>query len=328
MADRILSTAAYEPSPLSALEEDVAAPVSWTGRPPQTFSMVEAGRKWLGVFSELFKARLTFLVLVTTLVGFYLGARGAVRGWLMFHTLLGTAFVAAGASALNQWWEREYDALMRRTRCRPLPTGQLQPLTVLVIGVVSALTGLLYLAMAVNSTTCLLGAATLLTYVLVYTPLKRVTWLNTAVGAIPGGLPPLMGWTAAQGRLSPEGWTLFGILALWQLPHFMAIAWIYRDEYARAGFRMLPLFDPLGRRTSRHALLQTLALLPLSLCPYFLKMAGPLYVSGAMALGVAFVWFAARFAREVNPTRARQLFLVSILYLPLLLALMSVDKLR
>jgi protoheme IX farnesyltransferase len=283
-------------------------------------------RGWLGVFAELFKARLTFLVLVTTLVGFYMGAHGETAGWLMLHTLLGTALVAAGASALNQWWERDYDACMRRTRSRPLPAGLLQASTVLAIGISCAAAGLVYLAIAVNPATCGLGAASLLSYILLYTPLKRKTWLNTAVGAIPGGLPPLMGWTAAHGRLSAEGWTLFGILALWQLPHFMAIAWIYRDEYARAGFKMLPVIDPSGARTSRHALIQTLLLLPLSLCPYFLGMTGPLYLYGALVLGAAFVWHATRFWREATVTRARQLFLISILYLPVLLVLMAVAR--
>lgn len=285
-------------------------------------------RVWTSIFAELFKVRLTFLVLVTTLVGFYLGARGGMQPLLMLHTLLGTALVAAGASALNQWWERDYDALMRRTRRRPLPAGQLQPLTVLVLGLGFAAAGLVYLGLAVNMATCLLGAASLLTYVLVYTPLKRITWLNTAVGAIPGGLPPLMGWTASHGSLSVEGWTLFAILALWQLPHFMAIAWIYRDEYAGAGFHMLPRVDPTGVRTSRQAFIQTLALLPLSLCPFFLNMTGPIYFAGALLLGIGFAWCGAQFVRQVNVARARQLFLASILYLPLLLVLMAADKIR
>lgn len=356
MADSKLNNAVFEPQAIPGLDQELTMPLRWTGvRPisgaatfsapgalvvtgPETFSpesaerrthsAVAATREWLGIFAELFKARLTFLVLITTLVGFYLGTRGNLHGLLMLHTLLGTALVAGGASALNQWWERDFDSRMRRTRTRPLPTGQLQASTVLGLGVVFAAAGLVYLAWAVNPATSLLGGVSLLTYILVYTPLKRVTWLNTAVGALPGGLPPLMGWTAANGQMSREGWTLFGILALWQLPHFMAIAWIYRDEYAKAGFKMLPLLDASGCRTSRHALVQTLALLPLSLCPFFLKMTGPFYFSGALVLGLVFIWFAAQFARQVTVARARQLFLVSILYLPLLLGLMAVDKLR
>ncbi len=280
------------------------------------------------MYCDLFKIRLTFLVLVTTLVGFYIGSRGTVDYVLMFHTILGTALVASGASALNQLWERDYDARMRRTQDRPLPSGRMQPATVLLVGCVAAAAGLIYLALTAKLTTSLLAAASLVTYVFVYTPLKRVTWLNTAVGAVPGGLPPLIGWAAARGQLDAEGWALFGILALWQLPHFMAIAWIYRDEYARAGFKMLPVIDPGGLRTGRQAVVQTLGLLPVSLCPFVLKLAGPVYLAGALILGLAFLWYALQFARYLTVTRARQLFYVSIIYLPLLLGVMVLDKLK
>jgi len=186
--------------------------------------------------------------------------------------------------------------------------------------------GLGYLGLAVNWLTCLLGACSLLTYVCVYTPLKRVTWLNTAVGAIPGGLPPLMGWTAARGHLSTDGWALFGILAIWQLPHFMAIAWMYRDEYARAGFKMLPVLDPEGQRTGSQAVSHTLALVPVSLCPSLVNLTGPIYFVGALTLGLVFIWAAVQFSRQLTQSRARRLFYVSILYLPLLLGLMVLDK--
>ena len=285
-------------------------------------------KSWVAVYADLFKARLTTLVLLTTLVGFYIGSAGPVDFLLMAHTILGTALVASGAAALNQLWERKYDARMRRTQDRPLPSGRLQPQTVQLIGCVTSIAGLLYLAFAVNVTTSLIGACTLFTYLFVYTPLKRVTWWNTAVGAVPGGLPPLMGWTAARGELSTEGFALFGILALWQLPHFMAIAWIYRDEYARAGFKMLPVVDPEGRRTGRQAVLHTLGLLPVSLCPFWFQLAGPIYLGGALVLGLIFVWFALQFARHLTVSRAKQLFYVSILYLPLLLAVMVLDKLK
>lgn len=289
---------------------------------------VPVEKSWAAVYADLFKARLTLLVLLTTLVGFYIGQRGAVDYLLMLHTILGTALVASGASALNQLWEREYDAKMRRTQDRPLPSGRLQPQFVLVLGCACAAVGLAYLALAVNLLTSVLGASSLLAYLFVYTPLKRVTWLNTAIGAIPGGLPPLMGWTAARGYLSTEGWTLFGILALWQVPHFMAIAWIYRDEYARAGFKMLPVLDPLGRRTGHQAVLHTLGLLPISLCPFLLRLTGPVYFSGALVLGLIFIWLAIQFARSLTLSRARQLFYFSILYLPLLLTVMVLDKLK
>jgi protoheme IX farnesyltransferase len=287
-----------------------------------------AEKSWFAVYSDLFKARLTFLVLLTTLVGFYVGFRGQVDYLLMLHTVLGTALLASGASALNQLLEREYDGRMQRTQSRPLPSGRLTPQTVLIVGASSAATGLVYLALAVNLLTSLLGAVCFISYVFVYTPLKRVTWLNTAVGAIPGALPPLMGWTAAQGQLTSEGWSLFAILAFWQLPHFLAIAWMYREEYAKAGFQMLPVIDPQGHRTGRQALSHTLGLLPVSLSPFLFKLAGPVYLCGALLLGAVFVWCAYRFSRELTKPRARQLFYVSILYLPLLLALMVLDKIK
>jgi protoheme IX farnesyltransferase len=289
-------------------------------------SVAPVEKGWVAIYSELFKARLTCLVLLTTLVGFYLGWRGPMDYALVLNTVLGTALVAAGASALNQLCERKYDARMRRTQDRPLPSGRMQPITALLVGCGTALAGFAYLAFAVNPATSLLGAASFGAYVFIYTPLKRVTWLNTAVGAIPGGLPPLMGWTAARGHVSLEGWALFAILALWQLPHFMAIAWIYRDEYARAGFKMLPVFDPGGARTGRHALIQTLGLLPVSLGPFLLQLSGPVYLAGALALGLGFIGYAWRFRRELTIPRARQLFWASILYLPLLLGVMVLDK--
>jgi protoheme IX farnesyltransferase len=287
-----------------------------------------AEKNWFAVYAELFKARLTFLVLLTTLVGFYIGSIGPVDYLLMLHTILGTALVASGASALNQLWEKDYDARMRRTQDRPLPSGRLQPQSVLLIGCACSVLGLFYLALAVNLLTSLIGACSLLTYVFIYTPLKRVTWLNTVVGAIPGGLPPLMGWTAARGQVSPDGWALFGILALWQLPHFMAIAWMYRDEYARAGFKMLPAVDPSGQRTGSQAVTHTLALVPVSLCPSMVNLTGRIYFVGALILGLVFIWSAIQFSRQLTQARARQLFFISILYLPLLLGLMVFDKVR
>ncbi len=291
-------------------------------------AVIPAEKSWFAVYSDLIKARLTFLVLLTTLVGFYLGYRGPVDYLLMLHAVLGTGLVASGAAALNQLIEREHDAKMRRTKDRPLPSGRLQPTTVMVFGGVCGCVGLLYLALAVNLTTSVIGAVSFVSYLFIYTPLKRVTWLNTAVGAIPGALPPLMGWTAARGELTGEGWTLFAILAFWQLPHFLAIAWIYRDEYAKAGFVMLPGIDPDGHRTARQAVSHTLGLLPISLCPFLFGMTGPIYLVGALVLGFAFLWFAIQFARHLTVPRARQLFYVSILYLPLLLSVMVLDKLK
>jgi heme o synthase len=289
---------------------------------------VPAAANWFAVYADLFKARLTCLVLLTTLVGFYIGFRGPVDYWLLCHVMLGTALVASGASALNQLIEREHDGRMRRTRDRPLPAKRLQPQTVLLVGCVSATVGLIYLAQAVNLTTSLVGAFTLGSYLFIYTPLKRVTWLNTLVGAVPGALPPLMGWTAARGELGAEGLALFAIQACWQVPHFMAIAWIYREEYARAGFKMLPVVDPQGRRTARQALVFSLALLWASIFPFLFHLTGPIYLWGALVLGLSFVWFAFQFRRDLSRSRARQLFYLSLVYLPLLLTLMVLDKIK
>ncbi len=287
-----------------------------------------AEKSWTAVFADLVKARLTTLVLLTTLVGFYLGWRGAMNFALMFNALAATALVAAGASALNQLLEREFDAKMHRTQDRPLPSGRLQPATVAIFGGACSVAGIVYLALAVNLLTSVIGAVTLVSYLFIYTPLKRVTWLNTAIGAVPGAMPPLMGWTAARGELSGEGWALFAILFFWQLPHFFAIAWIYRDEYARAGFKMLPGIDPDGSRTAQQSVSNTLALLAVSLCPFVFKMAGTTYLAGAVVLSAGFLWCAIQFSRELTLARAKQLFFASIIYLPLLLVLMVWDKVK
>jgi protoheme IX farnesyltransferase len=285
-----------------------------------------AEKSLAAVLGELFKMRLTTLVLLTTLVGFYLGSRPPVSWVLMFNTLFGTALLASGAAALNQWLEREHDAKMLRTQDRPLPSGRLTAEAVWMIGGACAVLGLLHLALTVNLITAVLGALTIGSYLFVYTPLKRITTLNTVIGAIPGALPPLMGWTAARGAISSEGWSLFAVLCFWQLPHFLAIAWMYRDQYARAGFVMLPVVDPTGERTGRQALSHTLGLLPVSLCPFLFKMVGPVYLAGALALGLAFLCCAFQFSRQLTLQRARLLFFASIIYLPSLLALMVLDK--
>jgi protoheme IX farnesyltransferase len=287
-----------------------------------------AEKSWLSVFSDLVKARLTTLVLLTTVVGFYVGWHGPMNWLLLVNTLAGTALVAAGASALNQWLERDYDAKMRRTQSRPLPSGRLQPVTVILFGGIASVAGLIYLAAAVNLLTSVLGAVTLVSYVFIYTPLKRVTWLNTAVGAIPGALPPLMGWAAARNELNGEGWALFAILAFWQLPHFFAIAWIYREEYAKAGFVMLPNVDADGRQTGHQTVSNALALLIVSLCPFLFHMTGAVYLAGAILLGAGFLFCAIRFSRQLTLPRARLVFIASIIYLPLLLTLMVFDKVK
>lgn len=283
-------------------------------------------RSSAAVWSELFKARLTALVVITTLAGFYLGSEASMDLRLLFPALVGTALLACGAAALNQWWEREHDALMPRTANRPLPAGHLRPETALFIGIVCGAVGIAVLLLAVNPLTALLGAATLGSYIFIYTPLKRITPLNTLVGAVPGALPPLMGWTAATGTISREGLALFAIQFFWQMPHFLAIAWLYREQYELGGFKMLPVVDPSGERTARHSVSHTLGLLPVSLCPALFGMAGRLYFFGALAMGVLFVWFALRFARNLSRERARQMFWVSLIYLPVVLSLMALDR--
>jgi protoheme IX farnesyltransferase len=291
-------------------------------------SIAVAERSTFAIWADLVKARLTFLVLLTTLAGFYVGIEVTTDWVRLCNVLLGTALVACGAAALNQWWEREFDAKMARTETRPLPARELTPNTVVLAGGILSIAGLLYLAAFVNLLTALLGGITLFSYVLVYTPLKRITTLNTAVGAIPGALPPLMGWAAARDSVSREGWALFAILFFWQLPHFLAIAWLYRDEYAKAGFVMLPVRDPEGVRTGRQAISHTLGLIPVSVCPALFGISGVIYFFGALLLGLGFLWCAIQFSRELTRARARQLFFASILYLPLLFGLMALDKVR
>jgi protoheme IX farnesyltransferase len=285
-------------------------------------------RAGIGVILELAKARLTSLVLLTTLVGFYLGSRGTLDYMLMIHALLATGLVASGAAALNQYLEREYDARMPRTSGRPLPSGRVQPETVLIVGAGASIMGLIYLATAVNWLTSLLGAVTLGTYLFIYTPLKRVTPLNTIVGAIPGALPPVMGWTASRGDEGWGAWTLFAILFLWQIPHFLAIAWIYRDDYGKAGYAMLPVLDETGNRTRRHVLVSCLALLAASLSPFWVNVTGNLFLAGTLILNLAFVALAIRFCKHMTTTHARQLFFASIIFLPGVLTLMVLDKVR
>jgi len=282
----------------------------------------------MSVYADLVKARLTMLVLLTTLVGFYVGFnKGPMDYALMFHALFGTALVASGAAALNQLLEREYDARMRRTAGRPLPSGRLQPVTVMLFGGVCSLVGTIYLALLVNPLTSVLGAISLVSYLFIYTPLKRLTWLNTMVGAIPGALPPLMGWAAARGELSAGGWALFAVLAFWQLPHFFAIAWIYKEEYAKAGFKMLPAVDPDGSRSAQQAVSHTLGLLFVSLYPFVLHLAGVVYLVAAILLGGFYLWCAIQFGRKLDVPSAKKLFFASIIYLPLLLIALVANKL-
>lgn len=283
-------------------------------------------RGLLAIIVELTKARLTALVLITTLTGFFVARTGASDWLACLHVLIGTGLVAAGAAALNEWWERDLDRLMDRTASRPLPSGQIEPWFALALGLTLSVGGVLYLALVVNGVTAALGAAALVSYVLIYTPLKRVTTLNTFVGAVPGALPPLMGWTAARGEIGLGGLALFGVLFLWQIPHFMAIAWLYREQYARAGFRMLPVVDPAGRATGWSALVAAALLLATSLILPWIGMAGITYTLGAILLGLGFLGASARFTRVLDRRQARIVFFASIIYLPLLLGLLMFDN--
>ena len=278
-------------------------------------------------FVALTKPRLNLLVLVTTLAGVYLASPGGVPIPLLLHTLIGTALVASGAAALNQVWERDTDRLMRRTSTRPLPGGRLRVVEGAWFGVLLAITGLAELALAVNTLAATVAALTLASYVFVYTPLKRRSSLATLVGAVPGALPPVIGWVAATGSLTLPALVLFGIQFFWQMPHFLAIAWMYRDDYAAAGIPLLPVTEPDGRRTGRQALLYAAALWPVSLMPAVVGLAGTPYSLLATALGFAFIAQAALFARQRSMLTARRLFLVSITYLPLLWAALVADRL-
>jgi protoheme IX farnesyltransferase len=264
---------------------------------------------------------------LTTLVGYYCGRQNRpLDVTLMVHALLGTALLACGAAALNQYLERHWDARMTRTASRPLPAGELQPLTVLFLGVCVSSLGMVWLSVKVNTITGFLGVLTLSSYLFVYTPLKRLTPLNTLAGAVPGALPPLMGWTAAYGDVTLGGWSLFAILLFWQLPHFLAIAWMYRGEYAAAGYVMLPAVDPCGEKTARQAVCHAFGLVPVSLAPFVFRVAGEIYLFGALVLGMVFLWSAIQFSRTLDRAGARKLFLMSILYLPLLLGLLVFDR--
>ncbi len=277
-------------------------------------------------YLALAKPRLNLLVLVTTWAGLYLGSPGGVALPLLVHTLLGTALVAGGAAALNQAWERRTDALMRRTRIRPLPAGRLTTSEGAWFGIVLSALGLVELSWGVNTVAAAVAAATLISYVLVYTPLKVRTSLATIVGAFPGALPPVIGWAAATGDISLEALVLFGIVFFWQMPHFLAIAWMYKDDYARAGIPMLPVVEPDGRRTGRQALIHATALWPVSLLPAVIGLAGPAYLAVATVLGIVFIWRAGTFARSRSIGSARALFGFSILYLPLLLGALVIDR--
>jgi len=288
-----------------------------------------AARRSPGLLADyvaLTKPRLNFLVISTSAAGYYLGGSGTADVMAMTQAVAGTALAAGGAAVLNQLYERETDALMRRTRLRPLPDGRVAPADARVFGIALSLAGLVLLAARTNWLAAGLALATILVYLIVYTPMKRRTPLSTLVGAVPGALPVLIGWTASHGSVALGGATLFTIVFLWQIPHFMAIAWLYRDDYGKAGFPMLPVIDPQGRRAGRQAVRYAAALVPVSLAPTFAGISGTVYFVSALVLGVALLVLAVRFAATRDDRAARALFLGSITYLPLLWIVMIAGR--
>jgi protoheme IX farnesyltransferase len=279
-------------------------------------------------YLALTKPRVTWLILMSTGMGYVFGLSGGVDWRVLVHAALGTGLLAAGTFTLNQWYEREADAKMRRTRLRPLPAGRIRPARAFWFGVALSILGFVQLAAGANLLAASLGLFTLLSYLLAYTPLKQRSRHATTVGAVPGAMPPLIGYAAARGALTAEAWVLFAILFLWQFPHFYAIAWMYRDDYARAGIRMLPVVEPDGESTARRIVLASLLLIPVSLAPGLLSMTGRWYVLGALALGAGFLYYGVRLARERTILNARGVLLASVAYLPMLYGLMLLDRVR
>jgi protoheme IX farnesyltransferase len=286
-------------------------------------------------YIELTKPRITWLILMSTGIGYFFGLARAANWWEfltrihllpLFHTIAGTALIASGTAALNQWYERVADRKMRRTAGRPLPSGRLSARRALAFGTVLSGAGFLELWLGVNLLSALIGAFTLASYLFLYTPMKQRTWWSTTVGAVPGAMPPMIGYAAAAGGITRESWVLFAILFLWQFPHFYSIAWMYREDYARAGILMLPVVEPDGRSTARQIVLYGMALIPVSLAPGLLGMSGRIYLVGALLLGLWFLYSGVRVALERSLVRARNVLITSVIYLPLIYGLMLLDR--
>jgi protoheme IX farnesyltransferase len=283
-------------------------------------------RERVAAYAELTKPRITFLIVLTSAAGFALASPGSIDYLALLRSLLGIALLSSGIATLNQYAERELDGLMRRTASRPLPSGKLGPWEALAFGAAITIVAELYLLILVNPLSAVLGLTVIAGYLFAYTPLKTRTSLSTLVGAFPGAVPPLIGWTAATGSLSLEGWILFAILFLWQFPHFLAIAWMYREDYSRAGILMLPVVEPDGRVTAQQIVVYTLMLLPVSLLPTVMGMSGKVYFVGAIVLGLLFLYSSLRAAFSMSRQQARRLLLASVLYLPLLFILMVLNS--
>jgi protoheme IX farnesyltransferase len=286
-------------------------------------------------YIELTKPRITWLILMSTGIGYFFGLPGTASWWSflqsihllsLLHTIVGTGLLASGTAALNQWYEREADCKMRRTADRPLPSGRLLAPRALAFGVALSVAGFLELWLGVNLLSGLIGAFTLISYLFIYTPLKQRTWWSTTIGAIPGAMPPVIGYAAAAGTLTLQSSVLFAILFLWQFPHFYSIAWMYKEDYARAGIRMLPVVEPDCRSTARQILLYGMVLIPVSLLPGILGMSGRIYLVGALLLGLFYLYSGVRVTLERTLSRARGVLLTSVLYLPLIYGLMLIDR--
>ncbi len=280
----------------------------------------------IAAYVDLTKPRITFLVVLTAAAGFCLASSKGIDYGGLLNMTVGIALLSSGIATLNQYLERGLDKLMRRTESRPLPSGRLRPVEALAFGITLSAVATVYLAVFINLLTAFLGVVTFASYLFLYTPLKTRTTLSTVLGAFPGAMPPLIGWVAATGALSVEAWILFMILFLWQFPHFLAIAWMYRDDYARAGIKMLPVVEPEGRVTCQQIITYTVMLLPVSLLPVMVHLAGTVYLIGAIVLGLAFLYFSARMAIVRSKWQARRLLQASVLYLPMLFALMVLNK--
>ncbi|MEQ1949286.1 MAG: heme o synthase [Bryobacteraceae bacterium] len=279
-------------------------------------------------YIELTKPRITCFILMSTAIGFLCGVNGGMAwSWMaLIHALVGTGLLASGTAALNQWYERDADALMPRTKRRPLPAGRITPKSAFIFGVALSIVGFIELWMGANLLTALLGLFTEVSYLFWYTPMKKRSPHSTTIGAIPGAMPPLIGYAAACGSLSWGAWVLYAILFLWQFPHFYAIAWMYRDDYASAGIRMLPVVEPSNESTARRILWFSVVLIPISLLPKYLAMAGNLYLIGALAAGAYFLYAGLRVSMERTVPRARQVLLASVVYLPVLYGLLVLDR--
>ena len=280
----------------------------------------------LAAYIELTKPRITYLILVSTALGYYLGAEGIDDIWKFLMCLLGSSFVSAGSGALNHYMEISSDALMDRTRFRPLPSGLIKPNSARIFGLSLVLIGSIILLFFINLLTSILALITVFLYLLVYTPLKKITWLNTSIGAIPGAIPPLGGWTAATGELQPESWILFGILYFWQHPHFYAIAFMFKTDYSKAGYQMLPVLDTKGKRTNRQIIWHSLLLIPISLMPSYIGLLGSIYFWGALALGIIYLFSGFPLIKNYSLNNAKLLLKVSVLYLPILFCFIVIDK--